>query len=77
MQRAEVIAPGHPRWREFHERLSHTLICRHTTENAAALLRAMAGVDASATLRALRELGAGCDCEIVYALSDDRGAVSA
>jgi hypothetical protein len=77
MQRAEVIAPGHPRWREFHERLSHALICRRTTENAEGLLRAMADVDPAATLRALRELGAGCDCEIVYALSDDRGAMSA
>ena len=77
MQRTEVIALGHPRWHEFRERLSHALICRRTTENAEAVLRAMVDVDPSGTLRALRELGAGCDCGIVYAFPDDHGEASA
>jgi hypothetical protein len=64
----EIMVPGHPRWCEFLDELSKASRCARTTEHARAVLVAMEGVDASASLRALQELGGTCDCAILFDL---------
>ena len=68
METKQVMTPDHPRWSEFIEQLSRTLICARTTHNAHRLLATLGGFDVSRSLETLRLLGARCDCEIVYAL---------
>jgi hypothetical protein len=63
--------PEHPRWSEFRARLNEVLRCRRTTEHARAILETMDGIDAGASLLALRELGGYCDCAILYDLCED------
>ena len=68
MESRQMMTPDHPRWAEFVEQLSRTLICARTTHNAHRLLVTLGRFDVSASLEALRLLGARCDCEIVYEL---------
>ena len=61
-----VMIPGHPRWPEFVDALSHSLICLRTTENARRVLNSMGCCDVDRSLEALRLLNGRCDCEIVF-----------
>ena len=68
MERDDVMTPDHPRWTDFLEKLSRTLICERTTSNAKNVLTQMGGIDVDRSLEALRGLGGRCDCEIVFDL---------
>ncbi len=65
MANVSVMTPGHAHWGEFIARLSESRTCLQTTEQARALLEEWAEVDVEQSLRALRDLGGYCDCEIV------------
>lgn len=66
MDSNRIMTPDHPRWSEFVDRLSHSVICLRTTDNARRILVAMDDLDVEASLEALRRLGGRCDCEIVF-----------
>jgi hypothetical protein len=66
MYRSDVMTPGHPRWNEFVDMLSHAVICSGNSDNARRVLVAMGGLNETASLEALRRLGGRCDCEIVF-----------
>lgn len=71
---AEIMLPGHPRWCGFLNELSKARRCEKTTQHAEALLASMPGIDAHASLRALRELGGECDCAILFDLVEQDGS---
>lgn len=72
-----TMTPAHPRWQEFVDRLSHACICIDSTENARRVLADMTGLDVDASLAALRVLGGGCDCAIVFEIAGVRERFSA
>jgi len=76
-----ALKPGHPRWREFIDRLAgpegcdfrekegggdYTWKCYNGHELAREILEKMGGIDVEATLGYCREHGGHCDCEIVF-----------
>lgn len=71
MESDTVMRPGHPRWREFLDRLDAVPRCTRTTENARAILGTMPGVDVARSMYTLRELGGYCDCAILYDVDAD------
>jgi hypothetical protein len=60
------MTPDHPRWTDFIDELSRSLICVRTTQNARGVLESMPGIDVEASLEALHRLKGRCDCEIVF-----------
>lgn len=77
----EPVIPGHPRWREFSERLvgpegcdfregddGPTWKCGGGTDKskATAILREMGGADVDASLAHYEDHGGYCDCEIIF-----------
>ena len=71
MSSSPILLPDHPRWGEFLAALSLAPRCLRTTEHARAALESIPGIDAAATLEALRVLGGRCDCAILYGLGED------
>ncbi len=70
MHMRSTMSPQHPRWTELLHRLDQTKRCLRTTAHTRAILETMEGIDVAVSLQALADLGARCDCAILYGLSD-------
>ncbi len=73
MRSADLMTPDHPRWGQFIDQLARSTRCDRTTDHARRVLESM-GVDVTASLIALRELGGYCDCSILFDLVELEGA---
>ncbi len=65
----EPMTPDHPRWNEFIERLSRTLICRKSTANARHVLGQFGAIEVERSLETLARMGGTCDCAIVFGVA--------
>jgi hypothetical protein len=77
---AEILTIKSPRWNEFAETLSRTVLsvkhCRHDHRHAIAIMTAMGDVDIQASREYFASRGGFCDCEIMMnvACSEDDAA---
>jgi hypothetical protein len=81
-----ILAPDHPLWSDFCERLAGEEGCNFQGEGenttwrckggrnqdySRAILQTMAGIDVDATLRYFSEHGGLCDCEVLFNVDVD------